>query len=221
MKPMAMTVGALNMPEAVTRRGPTRRAVSAPFRASIASLKKLVASWMATAPSSVLSASHRSKFPLSFHANTQPAQTGTTAAGRVFGRAARMQELRKLAGTPEVEACTLDFKPANPQALKFGPFERSAATFCPIQWTHRHFSFCTRTYPKKTDHSKSTRYDFEALGILSAQLLSIERKSADFRLLYLQEGYNEGIFRKIGIKPSQNRLNNNPTKPWHTNPKAA
>lgn len=81
------------MPEAVTRIGPSLRSVSAPFRASMASLKKFVAIWIATEPPSVQSARSRLKFPVSFHARTQPAQTGTMAAGRVLGRAARMQAL--------------------------------------------------------------------------------------------------------------------------------
>ena len=50
---MAITVRGCSMPEAVTRSGPRRRSVSAPLRASMASLKKFVAIWMAMAPSSV------------------------------------------------------------------------------------------------------------------------------------------------------------------------
>jgi hypothetical protein len=38
---MLITVRGFNMPDAVTRRGPSRRSVSAPFLASIASLKKI------------------------------------------------------------------------------------------------------------------------------------------------------------------------------------
>ena len=43
---------------------------------------------MHTAPATVQKASRPSKFPVNFHASTQPAQTGTMAAGRVFGRVA-------------------------------------------------------------------------------------------------------------------------------------
>ena len=58
---------------------------------------------MATAPSKVQSASGRSKESLSFHANTQPTHTGTIAAGRVFGLAAKTQDLREKTVTRAVE----------------------------------------------------------------------------------------------------------------------
>ena len=89
-----ITVWDFIIPDAVTRTGPSLRSVSAPFLESIASLKKLVAIWMATAPPSVQRASKASNWSVSFHASTQPAQTGTMAAGRVLGRAARKQHLR-------------------------------------------------------------------------------------------------------------------------------
>ena len=45
-------------------------------------------------PARVSIASVRSKWPLSFHANTQPTHTGTIAAGKVFGRAASRHGIR-------------------------------------------------------------------------------------------------------------------------------
>jgi hypothetical protein len=59
----------------------------------MASLKKLVAIWIAIAPPTVHHANIKLKSPVSFQASTQPAQTGTMAAGSVFGREARMQDL--------------------------------------------------------------------------------------------------------------------------------
>jgi hypothetical protein len=60
----------------------------------MASLKRFVATWMAIAPPNVQTASHRSKTPFIFQANTQPSQTGTIAATSVFGRVARRQHWR-------------------------------------------------------------------------------------------------------------------------------
>ena len=54
------------MPEAVTRRGPSRRWVSAPLCESMASLKKFVAIWMATAPSRVASGERQIEGPAEF-----------------------------------------------------------------------------------------------------------------------------------------------------------
>lgn len=88
------TVRDLSIPEAVTRVGPSLRSVSAPFFESIASLKKLVAIWIAIAPPKVQSARIKSNLPVSFQARTQPAQTGTIAAGSVLGRDARKQALK-------------------------------------------------------------------------------------------------------------------------------
>ena len=86
--PHAITAPRDINPLAVTRFGPIREAVSAPLAASIASLKKFVAIWMHSAPIKVHTASHGFHVPSNFHASTQPAHTGTIAAGKVFGRVA-------------------------------------------------------------------------------------------------------------------------------------
>jgi hypothetical protein len=57
----------------------------------MASLKKFVAIWMHIAPAKVQKASQGFHVPCNFHDNTHPAHTGTMAAGKVFGRAARSQ----------------------------------------------------------------------------------------------------------------------------------
>jgi hypothetical protein len=46
---------------------------------------------MQIAPARVQNASHGFHEPCNFHDNTHPAHTGTMAAGKVFGRAARSQ----------------------------------------------------------------------------------------------------------------------------------
>jgi hypothetical protein len=54
---------------------------------------------MNTAPNKVLHAISQSHSPVSFHANTHPAHTGTIAAGSVFGRAARTIDLSGIFAT--------------------------------------------------------------------------------------------------------------------------
>ena len=88
--PRPITTRGGSKPEAVARRGPMRAAVSAPLRASMASLKKLEAIWMARALPRVQMARAGDHAPLDFHASTHPSHTGTMAAGRVFGRVARI-----------------------------------------------------------------------------------------------------------------------------------
>ncbi len=93
-KPARYTAREDIRPDAVTRTGPNRRRVSAPFRESMASLKKFVAIWMHRAPRSAASARRSSNARSSRQASAQPAHTGTMAAGRVFGREARKIERR-------------------------------------------------------------------------------------------------------------------------------
>jgi hypothetical protein len=73
----------------------------------MASLKKLVAIWIAMAPTKVRAANHGSNEPVSFHASTPPTHTGTTAAGKVFGREASRQDLKMDGLTREVETIVL------------------------------------------------------------------------------------------------------------------
>ena len=57
----------------------------------MASLKKFVAIWMATALSNVHQSSHHERTPERRQAIPAPMATGAIAAGSVFGRAARTQ----------------------------------------------------------------------------------------------------------------------------------
>ena len=92
---MMTTRRGVSKPLAVTRTGPKRAVVSAPFLKSSASLKKLVATWMSMALSKAHSVNTGDHVPVRFQASIDPAQTGTMAAGSVLGRDARNQGRRE------------------------------------------------------------------------------------------------------------------------------
>ena len=75
----------------MTRMGPSRSAVSAPRLKSSASLTRFVPIWMKSAPPSAQKKASQWTGVWALIANDVPTSTGTIAAARVLGRAARSQ----------------------------------------------------------------------------------------------------------------------------------